>query len=531
MENQKPTYYYQEVEAAIEMFKNTVATISSVEGIDKLPQLKELSNLANSFSSFSWSKHPSVANLNLTDEELTAEQKESIALGNKALFDEGIRGARELSEMVNTIIKKINSTQAAKNALAQLKELFITFILDYNLDSQEANEKRTGLTLTAEEVYSALKCLDNKQVRLVLSEQKPQVFDKFFSAYLNGKESFLTAIKSVDYVPMKSLRDLLYQKFQTESKILFNDFISSKVLEDSFLLSMLYEDFITDENDSLAMIIDSLVMGDKLSDVSFDLESLLVYYDKATSKLFYCLYTMIDWPRAYKKKFEKIYNEWRNDGPTLDELVAQEKPLSISQKLVDIVFSLQDEWILNELNEKLHVQNDKLGQCSIHEEPIQIVPSIIQRLSFPTRISRNRPMELDVKKRILDGLYMAFGSNLENYDGDPITKEEFSYLFGGPVKRPDNYKAHYYWNTSDKQFAGLLRLLYFGQETGIDEIILLSIDKYKKKSSVKWSARKQGLGKITLQPIEEQIQNIIVGATGERLPEVDLTKQNKPKNK
>lgn len=48
---------------------------------------------------------------------------------------------------------------------------------------------------------------------------------------------------------------------------------------------------------------------------------------------------------------------------------------------------------------------------------------------------------------------------------------------------------------------------------------------------MKWSARKQGLGKITLQPIEEQIQNIIVGATGERLPEVDLTKQNKPKNK
>ena len=58
---------------------------------------------------------------------------------------------------------------------------------------------------------------------------------------------------------------------------------------------------------------------------------------------------------------------------------------------------------------------------------------------------------------------------------------------------------------------------------------MLISDKEKDKSSVKWSAKKQGLGETTLKPIEEKIQNIVFKVTGKTLPEVDLTKQNKPK--
>lgn len=140
-------------------------------------------------------------------------------------------------------------------------------------------------------------------------------------------------------------------------------------------------------------------------------------------------------------------------------------------------------------------------------------------------------MDPKIKKEILRGLFWAFGHGLENFEGNPISEEEFIYLFDGPVKRPENYNTPYYWNKTDKQFAGLLRLLYFGQARGINEIIFLAEDKGNRTSSVKWSTKKQGLGASTLLPIEEKIQDVVFGVTGERLPEVDLTKQNKSKPK
>lgn len=140
-------------------------------------------------------------------------------------------------------------------------------------------------------------------------------------------------------------------------------------------------------------------------------------------------------------------------------------------------------------------------------------------------------MDLTVKEKILTGLYEVLGSNLEDIEGNPISKAEFVYLFDGPCKRPDNYRTPFYWNNSDKQFAALLRLLYIGQPSGIDQIILMTEDKGKKKSSIKWSNKKQGLGERTLRPIEELIQNIVHMATGNYLPAVDLTKQNKPNTK
>lgn len=166
-----------------------------------------------------------------------------------------------------------------------------------------------------------------------------------------------------------------------------------------------------------------------------------------------------------------------------------------------------------------------------HEYNKPIVANSTRRLEFPTRISRNRLMDLKIKKEILSGLFKAFGHGLENFEGNPISEEEFIYLFDGPVKRPDNYTTPYYWNKTDKQFAGLLRLLYFGQARGVNEIILLVEDKGSRTSSVKWSAKKQGLGTATLLPLEEKIQGVVFNVTGARLPDVDLTKQNKSKTK
>lgn len=140
-------------------------------------------------------------------------------------------------------------------------------------------------------------------------------------------------------------------------------------------------------------------------------------------------------------------------------------------------------------------------------------------------------MDPIIKKEVLKGLFRSFGNGLENFTGDPISEEEFIYLFDGPAKRPENYNTPYYWNKTDKQFAGLLRLLYLGQARGVNETILSVEDKGSKTSSIKWSAKKQGLGTATLLPLEEEIQGVVFNVTGARLPDVDLTKQNKSKTK
>lgn len=206
-----------------------------------------------------------------------------------------------------------------------------------------------------------------------------------------------------------------------------------------------------------------------------------------------------------------------------------------------VQFPRDSERCINAYNKFVHWSNNTFGtdlpeqelnsELLSHEYNKPIVANNTRRLEFPTRISRNRLMDPKIKKEILRGLFWAFGHGLENFEGNPISEEEFIYLFDGPVKRPENYNTPYYWNKTDKQFAGLLRLLYFGQARGINEIIFLAEDKGNRTSSVKWSTKKQGLGASTLLPIEEKIQDVVFSVTGERLPEVDLTKQNKSKPK
>ncbi|MDE6159521.1 MAG: hypothetical protein K2F69_05455 [Bacteroidaceae bacterium] len=214
--------------------------------------------------------------------------------------------------------------------------------------------------------------------------------------------------------------------------------------------------------------------------------------------------------------FQKIYNRYVQFPRDADRCMA------FCRKLL--------HWMngnlgINMSDEDLVIETSDAG----NNKPI--IYSSSRRLEFPTRISRNKSMDIGIKKEILSGLFKEFGYNFENFDGDSITEDEFIYLFDGPVKRPENYETPYYWNNTDKQFAGLLRLLYLGQARGINEIILLIKDKGSKTSSVKWSTKKQGLGKTTLLSIEEKIQDVVFKVTGARLPDVDLTKQNKSRPK
>lgn len=154
----------------------------------------------------------------------------------------------------------------------------------------------------------------------------------------------------------------------------------------------------------------------------------------------------------------------------------------------------------------------------------QSTASNLRRLPFPSRIINNKIDGL-LSNKILLRLHKAYGGYLTTATGRLISEEEFVYLFSGGIKCPSNYNPPYYWNADENLFAGLVRLLYDGQEKGIDYIILLPSDIESGKSSVKWSGKKQGLGKKTLAPIENTIQTIVEELSGKRLREVDLKRQ------
>lgn len=148
----------------------------------------------------------------------------------------------------------------------------------------------------------------------------------------------------------------------------------------------------------------------------------------------------------------------------------------------------------------------------------------IVRLPFPSRIINNK-VDGILSNRILQAIFKEYGHFLTRANGELITEDEFVYMFSGRINRPNNYNPPYYWSADKNIFAGLIRLLYDGQEKGFDTMILLPSDIGRCRSSIKWSTKKQGLGNKTLAPIENTIQAIVEDVAGKRLREVDLTRQ------
>ena len=219
-----------------------------------------------------------------------------------------------------------------------------------------------------------------------------------------------------------------------------------------------------------------------------------------------------------------ILKEW-NDGLLYNAPIESDLSNTVQFRVLEMLIKIRDKWIVDGLRQRLgNEQPDQIVQ------PAGITEKETLRLPFPSRIEY-KIKDPTQQSAILSGLFNEFGRFFESKDGMLISHDDFLYLFSGRIARPLTYHPPYYWNQADKYFAGLVRLLYFGQPTGFDDFILLVKDKGLKKSSVKWSSRKQGLGKTVLKPIEEKIQNIVFEATGLHLPEVDLTKQNKPKKK
>ena len=509
---EKHEYYYKTVEEAhrkfIQLMKVTAVDserpLESVDIPGKMVWTDFLSESAN--------EYPSEA-------ELTDEMKETIALANRERFDPIIQMVCQFGPKyfeVRKILERVNATmQKFQNEINK----FESIILDL---SPGQDTELPGLLLTDDELYAALLMLEPTELRNVLPSNMPV---STYTAVLKSIQShdrilFNAQLSELQLSDFRNLRAYLSLKIENASP--YSSFFASLVRDNSplfrYIISEVANDDETllDEHESIMSALDS---KDILVPKVFE-----SYAQKLINFHFRLFFSSQDMPLILKRKAMDILKEW-NDGLLYNAPIESDLSNTVQFRVLEMLIKIRDKWIVDGLRQRLgNEQPDQIVQTA------GITEKETLRLPFPSRIEY-KIKDPSQQNAILSGLFNEFGRFFESKDGVLISQDDFLYLFSGRITRPLTYHPPYYWNQADKYFAGLVRLLYFGQPTGFDDFVLLVKDKGLKKSSVKWSSRKQGLGKTVLKPIEEKIQNIVFEATGLHLPEVDLTKQNKPKNK
>lgn len=523
MTNENAKYYYKQVEEALAnihcSFKGLLKNLEAYgisDGALQLPAIPE---------KIEWSKHESVVGLNLKEEDLSDEQKEEIALSYKKFFD-------EVLSVSNYIVRCNRYSQDFDNCVKKFTAIIMEASqLFMSIDKSEISkgEGSTALTLTHEELYYAFSFLNEEQIRESLYGQQPVVVDKLFSAFqAQDLLAFREVLDGYPISPMYLLKYLLIEPVNRFSS--FSDFIKTDALINSPIMSMTVE--ACGLTDDVLDCLDNVFQFNNLGggfDLSLfqniDLEKMIDFKGKylaSVHKLF--IYSM-GLPRGYRKKLVENYNEWRKDYPEAPDMNINEDAAIDIDNAIRVTSVILDKWLITAIHQKMELEN---GESSIGAELIekQSTACNLKRLPFPSRIINNKIDGL-LSNKILQRLHKAYGGYLLTASGRLISEDEFVYLFSGGTKCPSNYNPPYYWNADKNIFAGLLRLLYDGQEKGFDTVILLSSDVGRSKSSVQWSAKKQGLGKKTLAPIENTIQTIVEELAGKRLREVDLKRQHK----
>lgn len=522
MKNENRTYYYKHVEEAFANIHRATSEMLKDLGADwNMPGFDVLSVFPEKIQ---WSQHESVVNLNLKEEDLSDDQKEGIALSNKDIFDEIISS---LSPIVHFNKYSHDFDRCLTGFTAIIMEAVDTYVT-INKNTIFTEESAT-LTLTNEELYYAFSFLNKDQVREVLWGQPQKVVDRLYNA-IKGKDlfDFQDALDENQINPMKSLRYFLIS--QVNNIYAFSDFIKSpELINSSFLALVLDESGMPDDIiEYIDVFKDSHFLDLKNVNAfnnseSIDFGRLIAIKNQcliAAHKLF--VYSM-DMPRLYRKRLLENYNGWRKDYPEAPEIDVPDEFNLHTENTINIANVLIDKWLIDAIHKKMASKNcesSKEAELSGNKS----TTCNLLRLPLPSRLINNKIDGL-LSNKILQRLHKVYGVYLIKDTGRLISEEEFVYLFSGGIKCPSNYNPPYYWSADKKVFAGLIRLLYDGQEKGLDTIILLSSDVGRSICSIKWIGLKQGLGKRTLAPIENTIQAIVEDVSGKRLREVDLTRQ------
>lgn len=532
MKNENRTFYHKQVEEAFANFHRAFQEILKDVNADLLsPEFAVLSVFPEKIQ---WSKHESVAGLNLKEEEMSEEQKEEIALANKDYFDEAISSFNPLV-YVNKFLQDYNK------CLTSLTAIIIDAVEAYASINKNtiSTEESATLPLTHEELYYAFSFLNKDQVREVLYGQQQIVFDKLYNAILEKDISGFK--KALDEHPINQMQSLKYYLIgEVNNFSPFSDFIKSPELLNSSFLGMILEE--SGMPDDIIEYFDAFKKshllnpknGIALNDFgSIDFGNLIDFQIQNLIGIHKLFFYSMDVPRFYRKRLLENYNEWRKEYPDAPDInIAAEIDIDVEGS-INLTNVLMERWLIYAIHKRMESGENYIlsdNEETEHEPELKEKRTTgdLRRLPFPSRIINNK-IDGMLSTKILQRLYQVYGHYLTTANGRLISEGEFVYLFSGRIEYPSSYNPPYYWNTDINILAGLIRLLYDGQEKGFDTMILLPSDVGKNKSSIKWSTKKQGLGYKTLAPIENTIQSIIEDLSGKRLREVELKRQGKAK--
>lgn len=509
-------YYYKTVEEAHAISISIMKAIaevsgSSVENLDLPDKIIWTNFLSES------------ENKSFSDEELTDEMKEAIAIANKECLDPIIQFAKQFDRpkffrLREIVIRSKAIMQELQNEIDKYYSTLIEFSSCKDTDIHP-------LILSDDELYSILLMLEPDELRNVLPS----------SISVSTYSTVLKSIKCHDRILFNSQLSELHISDFGDLKGYLIPKIEEILPYESYFASLLdgesslEEYLIGEEAGNNETFLDDYehIMTCAASKTIFEPKIYERYVQHLINFIFRVLFSAQDLPLILKRKAKEIVKKW-NEGLAYNEAIDIDSIDSPSQlRALEIYSKIRHKWILKGLSQLICQK-----QHDILLEATEITGKESMRLPYPSRIESKikGPRE---QNEILSGLYKEYGRFFESKDGSLISHDDFLYLFSGRIARPLTYHPPYYWNQDFKNFAGLIRLLYTGQAKGFDDLIHLVNDKDKnlEKSSIKWSSKKQGLGKTTLKPIEDKIQNIVFEVAGIHLSSVDLTKQNVNTNK
>lgn len=518
MSDKPSSYYYKEVEAAIDRFKDVGSSMLPLAEKLNMPDVDVIKTMAN-FQRIMWSKHPSVINLNLSENELTDDQKEEIALSNKIEFDAAIAGLNEMSDLWESVAKKSDMVEQASITIIDMVLDSVKSRLTYDYHGElNGDYDAIPITLTAEELYWALDLIGTEQARLVLSEQSHQVFDALYNAYQKGVEDFTNTFSNLASIPMKGLRVALRSSIKDTASL--SNFIETQLKEDKRLLAALANEVIESEDDSFSKILDYLLCGEPICDL--DTSALMTSYGNLVGNSLATASNIDGLSRFDKKQIQSVKESLSNELPIT--MTDNEEEVNFSTKMLNIVTTLTDKWLVQKIHEraKENTQPKSLGE--VKEEKSTKYSMSCERLPAPTRFTDNR-IGAQYYEAILRQLYSLYGYNFLD-----MSEDEFVYFFEGTNKKPSSYRPPYYWNGSAPAMKALLRILYTSTTGETDSsrsfgrLILMPEDKDMGKSYHDWRG-KHNLGVGRLTAIEKNLQDIVRCVTGKDLLPIDLNRK------
>lgn len=236
------TYYYKEVEESASRLADLL------EELNTYFDSAALNDLIDLLSDIPWNRL-STKYSGIEKENLTDDQKEEIALCRKDWQNE----LEDWRAEITPYLTNIKAFYEAFYALNQIRVVALTRALryDYGAVKELCNEMQP-LMLTSRELYHALTFLEIDQIRTLLSDQTPTVFNRMLSAFQNGEEDFVRLMYDMEYAPMVGLRDILMVELEKVES--FSDFSKDQAKSDEELRSLVVEELCEMNNCNLGDI-------------------------------------------------------------------------------------------------------------------------------------------------------------------------------------------------------------------------------------------------------------------------------------